>query len=210
MRAFLGLVVVASGGLAACNRSDSQSQVSANAPADCTKVGEIVATFELGAGGAPDARAASVAKHRDACKTHALTAAEATCIAKATSSWEVFPCAPRMFPERAGSSDCKAIAARLRETILADLPKDIGSAGVAMVDRMVPIIEQSCAQDSWPADFRACVLGAPPADLEALNKCDPLLPQEQQVKMGERLKPVVQATLNAPAPGSAGSAAPTP
>jgi hypothetical protein len=201
-------LLVASGGVVACKEQGS-SKVAANAPADCAKVGEILATFELGAGAQPDARATSVAKYRDACKTHNMNAAEATCVAKATSTWQAIDCAPRMFPDRAATTDCRAVAARTREAILGDMPKEVGSAGLAMVDKMVPIIEASCRDDNWPAAYRTCVVGAKPGDMGAFKACDEKLPQELQLKMGERLKPIVQATLDKPADaptGSAGSA----
>ncbi len=205
-------LLFASGGLVACKEQGS-SKVAANAPADCAKVGEILATFETGAGAQPDVRAAAVTKHRDACKTHNMNAAEATCMANAKSSWQAMECAPRMFPERATGGDCKAVAARIREAIMGDMAKAVGSAGIAMVDKMVPIIESSCRDDNWPAAYRTCVIGAKPGDMATFKACDTQLPQELQVKMGERLKPVVQATLDKPtdpAPpagsGSAGSA----
>jgi len=198
-------LLFASGGLVACKEQGS-SKIAANAPADCAKVGAILAGFEVGPGAQPDAHAASVAKHRDACKTQNLNAAEATCMANATSSWQAMECAPRMFPERATGGDCKAVAARIREAIMGDMAKAVGSAGTAMVDKMVPVIESSCRDDNWPAAYRTCVLGAKAGDMAAFKACDTQLPQELQVKMGERLKPIVQATLDKPVDPPAGSA----
>lgn len=184
--AFAFLVVVA-----ACKQQSAA--VDPSAPADCAKVAEILARLEGGPGAKPDAHAAAVAKHQDGCKSHNLNAAEATCLAKATDTWQAFECAPRMFPERATKTDCKAVASRMREAILADMPKEVGSAGVAMVDRMVPVIESSCTDDNWPTTYRECVAGAKPGDMTAFRACDGVLPEALRLKMGERLKPIIRA-----------------
>ncbi len=186
--------------LAACNSSTPPP--SPNAPADCAKVGAIVASFELGPGATPDARAPVVEKYQASCKALSLTALEATCIAKAKATWDMFECAPRMFPDRATGGDCKAVTARMREGILADMPA-AGSSGTAMVDRMMVVIEASCRDDNWPKGYRSCVLSAPAGDSSAVQNCGDLLPQESQLKMGERLKVVVQGSAAVPPPAPA-------
>jgi hypothetical protein len=164
------------------------------------KVGEIVANFELGPGAAPDIRAPVVAKHHASCKALSLTAGEATCIARAKATWDMFECAPRMFPDRATGGDCKVVTARMRENILADMPSDVGSAGIAMVDTMVTVIEAACREDNWPHEFRSCITSAPSDDKAAYDKCDGMLPEKLQVQLGERLKPVVKGADDPPKP----------
>jgi hypothetical protein len=179
--------------LVACNQSSTPPPAPESA-ADCAKVAEIVTNYELGAGAKADARTAAVARHREACKTAGLTVADANCIAKAKGTWDLMACAPKMFPQRATGGDCKAVAAKMRDSIVADLPKDMGSAGLAMVDKMIVVIEQSCSDDNWPAEFRTCILDAKPEELVGTSKkrkCDDMLPHEMQLKMGERLKPII-------------------
>lgn len=176
--------------LAACKQSTPPP--SPGAPADCAKVAEIVATYEVGSTAAAEARSAAVTRHRDACKAANVTVTEANCIAKATGTWDLMACAPKMFPQRATSDDCKTVATKMRASIIADMPKEVGSAGVAMVDKMMAVIEASCAEDNWPTAFRTCILDAKPEELVGSKKCEGLLPQELQFKMGERLKPIVK------------------
>ena len=190
----VGLAVV----VAACNSSGTPPP-SPNAPADCVKVAEIVANFELGPGAKPDVRTPVVAKHHESCKSASVTAGQATCIAKAKATWDMIECAPAMFPARAADGECKAVTGRMREGILVDIPPGTGSAGTAMVDKMMAVIEASCREDSWPTDYRKCVTSAPAADHAAVKKCGDLLPQATQFKLGERLKPIVTGTP-APAP----------
>lgn len=166
---------------------------------------EIVTSFELGPGAKPETRASAVARHLASCRDNGVTVAEATCIATAKDTWAVKACAPKMFgvptagsgsalaPTPAATNDCKSTTLRMREAIIADLPKDGGSAGVAMVDRMLVAIEAGCVQDGWPAAYRDCVVAAPSGDKAALEKCEPLLPGELRVKLGERLKPIIQS-----------------
>src|SRR5262249_24898116 len=125
---------------------------------------------------------------------------------------DLFGCAPALFPERgaAGSGsaaptatapppapappkdECDAIAQKMRGAIIADMPKDTGSAGVAMVDKMLVAIAQSCREDSWPDAFKTCIMKATDAELVSSKKCEDVLPHDLQLKMGERLKPIIQ------------------
>jgi len=192
----LGLALVL---LAACK--EAPAPPSPTAAADCTKVAEIVTNFELGPAAKPDMRSTAVARNLASCKDTGVTVAEATCIAKAKDTWAVKACAPKMFgvPTPAGSgsavatNDCKSTTLRMREAIVADLPKDGGSAGIAMVDRMLVAIEAGCVQDGWPAEYRDCIVAAPVGNKAAFETCESLLPGELRVKLGERLKPIIQS-----------------
>jgi hypothetical protein len=167
-------------------------------PADCDKAAEHLANFEIGTAATPEVRAPVVTRHRGACVEARLTAAEATCIATSETTWSAIECAPRMFPQRATGDECAAVSGRMREAILADMPDDIGSAGVAMVDKMLPVIETSCREDNWPATYRRCVIGSKPGDMASFKTCDGMLPQPLQFRMGERLKPIVAPGNEAP------------
>jgi hypothetical protein len=190
----LGLALVL---LAACK--EAPTPPSPTAPADCTKVAEIVSNFELGPGAKPEQRTPVVAKNLEGCKAAGVTVAEATCVAKAKDTWAVKACVPKMFgvPTAAvaptGTNDCKSTTLRMREAIVADLPKDSGSAGLAMVDRMLVAIEAGCIEDGWPPAYRDCIVGAPSGDKVAFEKCEPLLTGELRMKLGERLKPIIQS-----------------
>ncbi len=190
----MGVLVLA---VAACNQK-STPPPSPDAPADCDKVSEIITNFELGPAAKPETRTPVVANHREDCAAAKINVREATCIAKATSTWELMECAPRLFPQRASSTDCKAVAVRMREAIIADMPPSVGSAGVAMVDKMLGVMEASCREDNWPASFRECITAVPPGNIAAFKKCDDVLPQDMQLKLGERLKPIVNRAESAP------------
>lgn len=186
----LALVFLAS---ASCNQGGS-SQPPPGARADCTKTAELLASFESGTAATPEVRAQSVARQQQACVDANLTADEATCISKATSTWQAIECAPRMFPQRAAapsSSDCVAVTGKMRERILSELGTNVGSSGLAMVEKMLPVIQSSCRDDNWPLAYRECITRANPADPNTFAACETSLPQELQVKLGERLKPVV-------------------
>ena len=60
-----------------------------------------------------------------------------------------------------------------------------------MADRMLVVMEQACVEDNWPASYRECRVGA--RDKAEYEKCEEL-PSELQVKLGERLKPIIQSS----------------
>lgn len=184
------IAVAVLGLVAACNESKSSSTAQSTR-ADCDKVAEILANFELGPAGKPEARPPIIAKHKQACLDHNLTAVEATCMATVSSTWELIDCAPRMFPQRSTAADCKPVAVRMRQGVRAEMPKEIGTAHHAMLDAMMAAMETACLEDNWPDDYRKCVLAAKPDDHVAFTACD--LPSKLEVQLGERLKPIVRA-----------------
>jgi hypothetical protein len=183
-----GLAALGLFALAACNEPGPKVSGKGAEQANCASTAEVVTRFELGLGATPEQRAPVLARYTKACEEARLTPAEGSCIARATTTWAAIECAPRMFPQRAQSSDCKSVVARIRDSVLADMPKETGSAGVAMVDRMMVVMAAACTEDNWPLDYRNCVLS------KSVKSCELMLPQELQVKLGKRLEPIVKPT----------------
>jgi len=188
--------------LVACNQQGTPPP-SPTAPADCAKVSAIVTMFELGPDAKSEIRNAAIDRHRDECTNAKLTVTEANCMAKAKNTWELMACAPAMFPQRASVGDCKAVGAKMRDVIAASMPKDVGSAGSAMVEKMMVVVEASCTEDSWPAEYRKCIIDAKLEELTGdSKKCEGLLSDKLRVKMGERLKPIVNPSAPPVAPAT--------
>src|SRR5262249_11493852 len=84
--------------------------------ADCGKVAELLASFELGNYAPREQRAPVVASKRQACEAASITKEEGTCIDAAADKFAAAKCAPRLFPELAsnGGGDCPAVVAKIR------------------------------------------------------------------------------------------------
>jgi hypothetical protein len=174
--------------LLACNEPGPSQSGPANA---CARTAERLASFELGPTASTN-RVPTVAKHRAACDAAKLTDAEHGCIANAKDTWTALACAPRMFPDKkaaapADPADCKQVIVRTRAAVEAGMPADSGSAGVAMIDKMMTIMEKACTEDGWPAPVRACVLATPVGNMAALQQCNARLPQDMQDKLTARM-----------------------
>jgi len=101
--------------------------------------------------------------------------------------------APPPPPVAAGPS-CDDVAAKMR-TVLADETRDVGSAGAAMLDRMLGAFTDACREDRWPADVRSCIVAA--KDRTAADGCRGKLPAELRQKLDERVtRAVAPPTTN--------------
>jgi hypothetical protein len=180
------LLAAAALGAGACQRKD---RAQPSAPADCTAVAEVLTTFEVGNAATPDQRAPAVAKHRAACEETRVTSEEATCLRAAKDTWAARACLPRMFPQAAqtgATAGCAVVVTRMREAVMAE----VGSAGSAAADavaKMMPVIQQSCEQDQWPAAILDCINRSKPGDMTAFQACSNQLPKDMQDKLTQRL-----------------------
>lgn len=197
MRAALALLAFAAVG---CQRTDATS-----AGADCARVADTLATFELGPAATPDARAPVVAKHRTACESTKVTAAEATCLGRATDTWAARACLPRMFPPPPGggtgnvaATGCATVVDRMRVAVMQEVGSE-GSAAEAVLDRMLPIIQSACEQDRWPAAVVDCIARTKPGDMSAFQACANQLPKELQDKLGQKLLAAQEQPAQPPA-----------
>ena len=173
---------------AACQRTQ--------APAvDCSEVGERLTTFEIGTTATPEQRAPIVAKHKAACQTASVTAADVACLRNATDTWTARACFPRMFPKSAsgatGNAACATVTTRMREAIMADVGSN-GSAAAAQLAKILPVIETACSEDAWPGNIVKCIGDGKPGDMTAFQSCMNQLPQEHQGKLSQRLSAAMQ------------------
>lgn len=199
--ALLGVVV------AGCQQANDKA---AAAPADCARVAETLASFELGTAVTPAQRAPVVAKHRAACESTRVTKAEAACLSRATDTWAARACLPRMFapPSQTGAAaGCATVVARMRSAVLGEIGSD-GPAGRAALDKLLPVIQTACEEDGWPAAVLDCIGRAKPGDMAAFQACSNQLPKPQQDKLSQRLTAQQQAQPPAAEPPAAKS--PTP
>jgi hypothetical protein len=178
----LVLVVVA---LAACQRTESAK------PADCSRVAETLASFEVGNYATPEQRAPAVAKHKAACESTKVTADEATCLGAAKDTWAAKACLPRMFPPQPANAGCATVAARMRAAVMAQVGSG-GSAAEQQLDKLAPVIQTACEQDSWPGNVVKCIVDGKPGDMNVFTTCTNQLPKEHQDKLAQRLQAALQ------------------
>lgn len=181
MRCALGLAL-----LVACNEPGPSPKAVSG---DCARVADQLASLETGGATAPAQRAPVVAKHRAACDAANLTAVEMACIGRAKDTWSAIGCAPRMFPEAKtdGVIDCTQVVARTRAASESEMPADTGSAGSAMLDKMMAIVDKACREDNWPEAHRRCVMSTRVGDMKGLQACNQTLPAELQEKLTQRM-----------------------
>jgi hypothetical protein len=186
---------------AACQRTEQ-------APArdvDCAGVAESLASFEVGNNAPAGQRAAAVAKHKSECERTNVTAAEARCLGGAKDTWAARACLPRMFPATPAppvNADCVTVGARMRAAVIAEAGS--GSATVTQLDKLVPVLQQACSEDRWPAPVVKCIADTKPGDMAAFQACSNQLPQALQARIAERMGLVMQPpSPPAPSPSPA-------
>jgi hypothetical protein len=188
--------------LAGCQQGPSKLDTTSGS---CARSAELVASFEVGPQATAEQRSASVARHRLACESAALTAAEHTCIARATDTWSVRACAPRMFEPaaRGGTAaaagtgveaSCSEVMARMQAAIVATMPADASGGGAKMLDRMMAVMTTACSEDGWPDALKRCVVATKPGDMPALQACNENMPQHLQDKLAERMRQAMNET----------------
>lgn len=192
MRLALALLALSAVG---CQRTSSSSA------ADCARVAETLATFELGPTASAEARAPVVAKHRTACEATKVTATEAACLDRATDTWAARACLPRMFPPppagvgaNVAATGCATVIDRMRAAVMQQVGSD-GSAAEAALDRMLPVIQTACEQDRWPAAVVDCIARTQPGDITGFQACSSQLPKQLQDKLEHRLRALNGASL---------------
>jgi hypothetical protein len=188
-------------GAGACQRTEQAP----SAAADCARVAETLATFEMGPTATPDARAPVVAKHKAACESAHVTTDEAACLGRAKDTWAARACLPRMFPAKpvpttGQPAGCSTVAERMRAAVMSEVGSN-GSAASAQLDKILPVIQASCQQDSWPANVVQCIVDAKVGDMAAFQTCANQLPAEMQQNVTKRLTAALQQEApSAPAP----------
>jgi hypothetical protein len=203
------LAVLAAGLTAACQRNE---QAQAGSAADCARVGEVLASFEVGNLAQPDHRAAVVSKHRQACETAGVTADEAACLYRAKDTWAARVCLPKMFPDKPAERDCTTVMTRMREAVMTQVGSD-GSAASRQLDKLLPVVKLACEQDAWPASVLRCIADTKSGDMEAFQRCSNQLPQEQQQKLAQRMTAALQlepVPTEPPPPNAKAPAQPPP
>lgn len=200
MRGILAIAAVLA--LGACQRNE---QAQGAAAADCARVGDTLAAFEVGASASAEKRAPIAAKHRAACEASHVTVDEAACLFRAKDTWAARACLPRMFaaPAPEGEkADCALVASRMRAAVSAQVGQ--GSAALAAMEHLLPTIQSSCEQDHWPATVLGCIAATKVGDMAGFQACSNSLPKDLQAKLGQRLnalrteQPGVPAVVPAP------------
>lgn len=197
-------LVVSVSVVAGCQRTQRAAGV------DCTRVADVLASFEAGTAITPEQRAPIVAKHRAACESTNVTADEASCLYTAKDTWAAKACLPRMFPAKpvaseGGTGGCSILASRMRAAVMAEVGSD-GAAASAQLDKLVPVIQASCEQDNWPKSVVQCAVDAKAGDMTAFQTCTNQLSPDLQQRLSQRLTAAVQP----PGAQQPSGAAPTP
>lgn len=94
---------------------------------------------------------------------------------------------PQVSPEIATQADdCKMVVLRLRQAVSPQLSQT-GSAGIEQLNKIMPVMEQACTEDGWPAEIRSCIIATQPGDMKALEACSAKMPKELQDKINKRM-----------------------
>jgi hypothetical protein len=203
---FSALAVVPWLAVAGCQQGPSKLDTTTS----CARSAEVVASFEVGPQATAEQRSTSVARHQLACERASLTAAEHTCITRATDTWSVRACAPRMFePSATGGTggapttavagagadaSCDEVIARTRAAIVATMPAETSGNGTKMLDRMMGVMTTACSADGWPNALKRCVVATTPGDMPALQACNDQMPQDLQQKLADRMRRAMNET----------------
>ena len=156
-------------------------------PADCAKVAEALASFDLGNYAPPEQRAPVVARYKTSCETAMVSKDEGACLDKATDKYSANACLPSMFPPPgagSGTGDCVEVVQRVRQAVLSDVA---GTDAQKMIDQMLPAMQASCTEDAWPEPLKQCIIAAKPGDKAGLEKCNELMPKTLQDKLQQRM-----------------------
>ncbi|HEU4610572.1 MAG TPA: hypothetical protein VFS15_00790 [Kofleriaceae bacterium] len=205
MRGILALATVVS--LAACQRNE-QPQA---ATVDCTRIGEALASFEVGATAPAEKRGPVAARYRASCESTHVTADEAACLGRAKDTWTARACLPRMFaaPAPAGEkADCALVVSRMRAAVASEVGQ--GSAAMAAIEKVLPTIQSSCEQDHWPAQVLDCVAATKVGDMVTFQQCASSLPKDLQDKLSQRLNALAAAQPDEPSPAAPPPSKPAP
>jgi hypothetical protein len=162
-------------------------------PADCTMVGETLASIDLGNYAEPEDRAPIVAKYKAACDKAHVSKEEGECFDKAKDKWSAAQCATRMFPEMAStnSSDCKKVVEKVEAAIKAMPQQD--PQLVQWQHTLGRVMKESCEQDAWPDAMKQCILMAEiQRGADAMQACNQQMPPALQNKLQQRLQTAMQ------------------
>lgn len=161
--------------------------------ADCTDVGEQLASIDLGNYAEPEARAPVVARYKAACETAMLSRDEQQCLDRTRDRWSAARCAPRMFPDLASSStgDCGAIAGRVRAAMQKQASYLSDPRMKTWFDRTMTVMQESCEQDHWPDALKKCMLAGD--ELAAMTQaCNQQTPPALRQRLQERMNQAMQ------------------
>jgi hypothetical protein len=95
---------------------------------------------------------------------------------------------PRLYPE-VEASGCEPVVAKLRSMLAGQMGGD--PSAQAMLNKVMTVIAQSCAEDDWPDALRACILAMPAGDLSAFSECEKVTPPALKEKMSQRMQAVM-------------------
>ncbi|HVK83980.1 MAG TPA: hypothetical protein VM513_07725 [Kofleriaceae bacterium] len=165
-------------------------------PADCSAVGERLASFDLGNYAEPDARVPVVAKYKAACEKAFVSKEQGDCIAKADSNWAAKDCAPAMFPEL--KSTDTSLCGQVMVKIKALIDKQMGTTSAdpstaKLIAAMTDVMRQSCEQDGWPDALKQCLASA--NDDDAMTACNSQMPPSVQQKISERMQKAMSENM---------------
>lgn len=177
--------------------------------ADCTKVAEKLSGYRLDNYAPRDERAKVVAELAALCTKEQLTEDEGRCILDSHGRGEIGRCPRPLLPELvADPTGCKNLGDHFADMLFAELAGDGANRAALEAYRveLVRAMDASCAEDGWTDAARDCVLGA--ATMDAMERCEAVIPEGMQDKVRARLGPLVERLRDLR--GGGGAATPTP
>ncbi|MEO8700971.1 MAG: hypothetical protein ABI867_13065 [Kofleriaceae bacterium] len=161
-------------------------------PADCTLIGNALASIDLGNYADLEDRAPVVAKYKAQCEQAYVTKEEGQCIVKARDQWSASQCAPKLFPQLAagsGSGDCVKVRDKIRAAYNAQQVASFNSqpSTAKWFELTMQVVQQSCEQDGWPDAVKQCILAGTANNPNALQACNQTMPPALQQKLQDRM-----------------------
>jgi hypothetical protein len=166
--------------------------------ADCTKVGEKLASYRLGNYAAREERDKVVAELTASCTKEQLTQDEGKCILDAPSRFEVASCPRPLLDElKADKTGCQAMAENVTRLFLSETATDASMRAKAepLAGELTAVVAESCAKDGWPDSAKKCLgIATSSRDLEG---CMDGFPKELEHRIEERIEPVIEKLMDA-------------
>ncbi len=167
-------------------------------PADCVKVAEGLASYDLGNYAEPEERAPAVAAYKASCEKAYVTKEQGECFEKAADKTAAMMCAPFMFAAekvpgvaRTGGGDCTKVVARIKQTMQGQISQVTDRQTLDMMAKAMTVMQESCELDVWPDALKTCIMAAGDGT-DAMSQCNLHMTPDVQQKFADRMMKMMQ------------------
>lgn len=160
--------------------------------ADCQKLAETLASYEVGNYAPKGKRDSVVAEKKAKCEAERVTKDEEKCVDDAKDKWAIAKCVPRLYPELAPgkglASDCEIIIGKMQQ-MMGEAGRSSDPQVQQILAKATTAIRASCMEDGWPDALRQCIITQPVATTggDPMRACESLIPPGLTEKMQRRM-----------------------